>query len=111
MSPPGEAGAPPSQRRRIRPQPRATTGGYPPSLVHTGDNTSLGASFHFLTDRCRAVRYHDTSECSMGEGIIHAARDPPQEEQQEAPSRVQPVTLILEDRHDTLSLPDERTND
>ena len=40
----------------------------------------------------------------------NAARDPPQEEQQEALSRVQPVTLILEDRHDTLSLPDKRTN-
>ena len=34
----------------------------PLSLVHPGDNTSLGASFHFLTDGCRAVRYHDTSE-------------------------------------------------
>ena len=70
---------------------------YPEGTVPTGDPPYLDA--------------HMSPRVTQWLEEYNAALDLPQEEQQEALSRVQPVTLILEDRHDTLSLPDEGTND
>ena len=41
------------------------------SLVDAEKDPTAGASFHFLTNGCHAIRRHDASDCSVGKGHIH----------------------------------------